>query len=638
MLEYSRFKYLIIVVVLALSVLYAFPNLFPPDPAVQVTANRGNPIDAALEQKVESALQAAGIAPKRVAIEGDNLVVRLGNAEQQGRTSDLLQDALGPGYVSALNLASTAPTWFEKIGAKRMLMGLDLQGGVHFLMEVDRKAALDKRMDAYAEDLRVVLRDKRLTYQGVERRPDNSFLITLAKPADRDAARTAIQTDLPTLTNATGSGVLATGVPMVQVEPQGTNQLVVRPSEEDLAQITAGAIEQNIGTLRNRINELGVAEPVIQRQGAERVVVQLPGVQDTAQAKRILGATATLEYRAVHDGNPYEAVQTGNVPPEARIYYSRELGPDGKPMPVLLNKRVIATGEQLVDARSGFDSQSGTPMVSVRLNAIGGQRMFDFTSQSVGKRMAVVFVERIPEVRIVDGEEVRTTRTSEEVISDAVIRGVFGRDFQTTGLNSPKEAADLALLLRAGALAAPMDFVEQRVVGPSLGKENVERGTRAVFYSFCFALAFFLVYYRMFGLITCAALLINLLMVVAVMSFLGATLTLPGMAGIALTVGLSVDANVLINERIREELRAGLPPQTAIATGYDKASGTIFDANITALLAGVALFAFGTGPVKGFAVSLMVGIITSMYTAVSVSRGIATLIYGRRRKLKSVAI
>jgi preprotein translocase subunit SecD len=640
MLEYSRVKYFIIAIVLALSVLYAVPNLFPPDPAVQVTANTGSKIDTALQQRVEAALKAAGITPKRVAIEDDNLVVRLRSADQQGKAADALQNALGSGYVSALNLASTAPGWLETIGAKRMLMGLDLQGGVHFLMEVDRAAALDKRMDAYAEDLRVMLRDERVAYQAVERRPDNSFVVTLARPADRDKARTAIQTNLATVSSGNaGSGVLASGVPMVQVEPQGANQLVVRPAEQDLQQITAGAIEQNIGTLRNRINELGVAEPVIQRQGAERVMVQLPGVQDTAQAKRILGATATLEYRGVVEGNAYEALRTGNVPPEARIYYHQtQLGPDGKPAPVLLNKRIIASGDQLQDASSFFDSQSGTPAVRVRLSSLGGQRMFDYSSQHVGKSMAVVFIERIPDVRMVDGKEVRSTRVKEEVISVATIQSTLGRDFQTTGLGSMQEAADLALLLRAGALAAPMDFVEQRVVGPSLGKENVERGLRAVLYSFAFALAFFLIYYRMFGVITCIALMLNLLMVVAVMSFLGATLTLPGLAGIALTVGMSVDANVLINERIREELRAGMPPQTAIANGYDKASGTIADANITALLAGIALFAFGTGPVKGFAVSLIVGILTSMYTAVSVSRGIATLIYGRRRKLKSVAI
>ena len=639
MLEYSRAKYIIIAIVLALSVLYAVPNLFPPDPAVQITANTGYKIDAALEQKVEASLKTAGIVPRSVAVEDGDLVVRLDSADQQGRASDVLQEALGSGYVSALNLAPTAPGWLEKIGAKRMLLGLDLQGGVHFLMEVDRAAALDKRMDAYTEDLRAMLRDERVTYESVERRPDNSFLVTLARPADREKARTAIQANLGTVSSsAGGSGVLAGGVPMVEVAEQGANQLVVRPSDQDLQQITAGAIEQNIGTLRNRINELGVSEPVIQRQGADRVVVQLPGVQDTAQAKRILGATATLEYRGVVEGNAYEALRTGNVPPEARIYYRKEPGPDGKPMPVLLNKRVIASGDQLQDASSFFDSQSGTPAVRVRLSSLGGQRMFDYSSQHVGKPMAVVFIERIPEVKTVDGKEVRSTRVKEEVISVATIQSTLGRDFQTTGLGSMKEAADLALLLRAGALAAPMDFVEQRVVGPSLGKENVERGLRAVLYSFAFALVFFLVYYRMFGVVTCVALLLNLLMVVALMSFVGFTLTLPGLAGIALTVGMSVDANVLINERIREELRAGLPPQTAIATGYDRASGTIADANLTALLAGIALFAFGTGPVKGFAVSLILGILTSMYTAVSVSRGIATLIYGRRRKLKSVAI
>ena len=638
MLEYGKAKYATIVVVMLLSALYALPNLFPPDPAVQITSNRGANVDAALDRRVEGILKGAGIVPKSVAIEDENLVVRLRGADQQSRASDVLQAALGSSYVAALNLASTTPAWLEAIGARRMLMGLDLQGGVHFLMEVDRKAALDKRLDAYAEDLRVMLRDKRLTYESVARRPDDSFVVTLVRAGDREAARTAIRTDLSSLTGNAGSGVLATSVPAVDIQDAGANQLVVRPSEADLQQVTAGAVEQNVGTLRNRINELGVAEPVIQRQGAERVVVQLPGVQDTAQAKRILGATATLEYRAVHEGNVLDAVQTGNVPAEARIYYRKELGPDGKPVPILLNKRVIATGEQLVNATSIFDAQSGSPAVSVRLNAVGGQRMFDFTSQNVGKQMAVVYIDRIPEVRVVDGKEVRSTRTSEQVINAATIQGVFGRDFQTTGLESSKFAADLALQLRAGALAAPMDFIEQRVVGPSLGKENVQRGLTAVSFSFAFALIFFVVYYRMFGLITCVALLLNLLMVVAVMSVLGATLTLPGLAGIALTVGMSVDANVLINERIREELRAGVPPQAAIATGYEKASGTIADANLTALLAGIALFAFGTGPVKGFAVSLIVGILTSMYTAVSVSRGIATLVYGRRRKLKSIAI
>jgi preprotein translocase subunit SecD len=441
----------------------------------------------------------------------------------------------------------------------------------------------------------------------------------------------------PGVTPDAAQGLIAKNLANLSNEVRG-NTITIRVPEEELQKITTDAIEQNVGTLRNRINELGVAEPVIQRQGNDRVVVELPGVQDTAQAKRILGATATLEYRGVVEGNAYDAISSGNVPPEARVYYRKELGPDGKPVPILLNKRVIASGEQLVGATSGYDSQSGTPMVSITLNGVGGQRMFDYTSQNVGKPMAVVYIERIPEVKTVDGKEVRTVRTSEQVINVATIQGVFSKQFQTTGLESPKEAADLALLLRAGALAAPMDFVEERIVGPSLGAENIDRGVRAVGYSFLFALVFFLVYYRMFGLITCLALLLNLLMVLAVLSVMGATMTLPGLAGIALTVGMSVDANVLINERIREDWRMGLPPLTAIAEGYKRASGTIFDANMTAILAGVALFVFGTGPVKGFAVTLIVGILTSLYTAVSVSRGLASLIYGHRRKLQSISI
>ncbi|MDX1550479.1 MAG: protein translocase subunit SecD, partial [Lysobacter spongiicola] len=456
-------------------------------------------------------------------------------------------------------------------------------------------------------------------YEAVNRRPDNSITVRLSDADDADEAIRRIAVSQPSLRSDVDGSTLRLEVPETEIQRMMTD-----------------ALEQNLGTLRNRINALGVAEPLIQRQGNDRIVVELAGVQDTAAAKRLIGATATLEYRAVVEGNAYEAAATGNVPPQAEIYY--EQVPGGEPIPHLLNKRIIASGDQLVGATSGIDPQSGTPSVSVRLDSAGGQRMFDFTSENVGKPMAVVYIERIPEVRMVNGEEVRSTRVEENVISVANINGVFSKEFQTTGLDSPKAAAELALLLRSGSLAAPMDFVEERIVGPSLGKENIERGLTAVSYSFVFALLFFLVYYRMFGLITCAALLLNILMLVAVMSLFGATLTLPGLAGIALTVGLSVDANVLINERIREELRAGIPPKSAIATGYEKATGTIFDANMTAILAGVALFAFGTGPVKGFAVALIVGIVTSMYTAVSASRAMATLLYGRRSKLKSIAI
>lgn len=621
MLTYERWKYFIILVVLLVSAIYALPNVFQKDPSVQVTASRGATIDAGLQARVAASLEQAGISSKAVEIEGDNLLVRLNTPEDQVRASDELRPVLGSDYVVALNLASNVPGWLEALGAQPMLLGLDLQGGVHFLMQVDQKAALDKQIEASTEDVRILLRENRVRYESVTRTGENRIVATLASEADVQRASEMLKINETTLAQQVRGATITLSIPDVELD-----------------RMALAAIEQNVGTLRNRINSLGVSEPIIQRQGDDRIVVQLPGVQDTAQAKRILGATATLEYRAVVEGNAYDAVASGSIPPQAKVYYRKELGPDGKPMPVLLNKRIIASGDQLIGATAMFDQQTGSPAVSVRLNSAGGQRMFDFTSENVGKPMAVVYIERIPEVRMVQGEEIRSTRISEQVISVANINGVFGKEFQTTGLDSSKEAADLALLLRAGSLAAPMDFIEERIVGPSLGRENVERGMQAVFFSFLFTLLFFLFYYRMFGVITCVALLLNLLAVVAVMSMFGFTLTLPGFAGIALTVAMSVDANVLINERIREELRAGVPAKAAISAGYDKAVGTIADANITAILAGLALFAFGTGPVKGFAVALIVGIATSMYTAVSASRGFATLIYGGRRKLKSIAI
>ena len=421
-------------------------------------------------------------------------------------------------------------------------------------------------------------------------------------------------------------------MPTLAVEGTG-NRLVVRIPEAELTQIAGSAIEQNIATLRNRVNELGVAEPIIQRQGDDRIVVQLPGVQDTAAAKRMIGATATLEYRAVIGdyASAAEAQRSGNVPPEAKLYTRRDNG-----APVLLSKRVIVTGDQMVTASTTTD-QNGSPAVAVTLNNVGGQRMFDFTSANVNKPMAVVYTERIPEVKTVDGQEVRSFRVKEEVISVANVNSAFGKNFITTGLEK-NEADGLSKLLRAGSLAAPMDFVEEYVIGPSLGAENVERGIKAVVFSFLFTLVFFSIYYRVFGLITSFALLLNLLIVVAVMSMFGATMTLPGFAGLALSVGLSVDANVLINERIREELRLGMPGKAAIATGYEKASGTILDANLTGLIVGVALYAFGTGPLKGFALTMIIGIFASMFTAITVSRAIATLLYGRRKNLKTVAI
>jgi preprotein translocase subunit SecD len=617
MLEFARWKYFLIVAVVVLGVIYAMPNAYQKDPSVQVTANRTGKLDAALVARVRDELVKDGLHPKGVAIEGDNLMARMPDLNEQNKANNLLRNSLGEDYTVALNLASTVPDWLARLGGKPMVLGLDLQGGVHFVLQVDQKAALQKRIDAFAEDVRATLRDNRIAYQGVEIRPGNTIVATLAPSAGEgaaDKARAVISESQPTLGVDTGDG-----------------RVVITIPDTELRKIGADAIEQNITTLRNRVNELHVAEPIIQRQGEDRVVVQLPGVQDTAEAKRLIGATATLEFRAVVDGDAQDAERTGRVPPEAKLYHVRDTN-----QPLLLSKRVLASGDQMVNAKVGTD-QNGLPAVDITLNSAAGQRMFDFTSNNVGKLMSVVYIERIPTVTIVDGQEVRSVKVREEALAPTRVAGVFGKNFQTTGLEKT-EADNLAKLLRAGSLAAPMDFVEERVIGPSLGAENVHRGITAVVYAFVFTLVFFTIYYRMFGVITSIALLLNLLIVVAVMSMFGATMTLPGFAGLALSVGLSVDANVLINERIREELRHGMPPKTAIQHGYDRAHNTIFDANTTGLIVGVALFVFGTGPLQGFALTMIIGILASMFTAITVSRAIATLLYGRRKNLKTVAI
>ncbi|HEY0334732.1 MAG TPA: protein translocase subunit SecD [Stenotrophomonas sp.] len=617
MLEFPRWKYVLILLVLALGVLYALPNIYQKDPSVQITASRGAQLDDALKSRVNEELARVGVSPKSVAVEGDSLMVRLSNLESQSKASNALRTSLGENYTVALNLASTVPGWLARLGGKPMVLGLDLQGGVHFVLQVDQKAALEKRVDAYAEDIRVTLRDNRIAYQSVERRSDNSIVATLSPSGGSDVADRA-------------RAVLAKSQPTLSYDVTA-NRVTVTIPQAELAQIAGSAIEQNITTLRNRVNELGVAEPIIQRQGEDRIVVQLPGVQDTAEAKRLIGATATLEFRAVVEGDAEDAKRTGRVPPEAKLYTVRETG-----RPVLLSKRVLASGDQMVNASVSND-QNGLPAVSITLNNVAGQRMFDYTSANVGKLMSVVYIERIPTVTLVNGQEVRSVRVKEEALSPTRIAGVFGKNFQTTGLEKT-EAENLAKLLRAGSLAAPMDFVEERIIGPSLGAENVERGITAVLYAFLFTLVFFTIYYRMFGVITSVALLMNLLIVVSVMSMFGATMTLPGFAGLALSVGLSVDANVLINERIREELRHGVPAKAAIAAGYEKAGGTILDANLTGLIVGVALYAFGTGPLKGFALTMIIGIFASMFTAITVSRALSQLIYGWRKKLKTVAI
>jgi preprotein translocase subunit SecD len=620
MLEFPRWKYILIFVVLVLSTIYALPNAFPQDPAVQV-AQQGGKVDAADTEKVRAALDAAKIPYKSVAIEKERIVARVEDTSTQIRAADLLRTQLGSEYTTALNLAPTVPAWLSALGAEPMTLGLDLRGGVHFLMQVDQAAALEKRETAFVAEVQKLYRDEDVRFASVGR-DDQGILVTLQPGADRAKAVQLIQRNITQLTVVDA------------VDDGQTLRLVLPPAAKQ--QIADEAIEQNILGLRNRIASL--AEPVIQRQGADRIIVELPGVQDTARAKEIMGSTATLEWRAVIEGNPLAPT----IPPEARIYYQRDpLDPSKRGQPILLSKRLIVSGEQLVDARPSRDQQTGEEAVLIQLDSSGGKRMLDHTLDNVGKRMGIVYISRTPTSIIdpVTKQEVRSSITKEEVINAAVIRGTFGSQFQTTGL-SAQEAKRLAEDIKAGALAAPMDFVEERVIGPSLGAENVRRGIQAVLWSFVFVMVFFVAYYKMFGIITNLALLMNLLLVVAVMSLpgVGATLSLPGFAGIALTVGMSVDANVLINERIREELRLGLTPLASIAAGYDKASGTIADANVTALLGGVAMAAFGSGPIKGFGITLIIGILTSMFTAVMVSRGIATLIYGKRKKLASISI
>ncbi|PJK08447.1 protein translocase subunit SecD [Lysobacteraceae bacterium NML08-0793] len=628
MLEFPRWKYVLIVFVLILSTIYALPNLYPKDPSVQITAARGTLTAAdvdSVRSAVNGALVDAGIQPKSIEVPKPGTVaVRLVDTGQQAKAQAAIREALGQEYAVALNLLSSVPAWLERFGAKPMSLGLDLQGGVHFLMQVDQKAALEKRLEAYADNMRAALRHANLKYRSVEHRADNVIVVSLEPGVSTDEAQKV-------LTDTLGNAL--TGGPGFTWTTQDGSTLLARLPEAEINRIALEAVDQNRSVIGDRINSLGVAEPVLQRQGNDRLVIQLPGLQDTAEAKRQIGATATLEFRAVtgDEATAAAAEASGQIPPDSRLYRQQSGAP------ILLSKRVLVSGDELLSAIPTTDGNTGSPAVSITLNAAGGKRMLEHTMENVGQRLGVVYIERVPTVTIVDGEEVQSSRIEERVISASTIQGVFGKDFQTTGL-SQSEAQSLAKQLKSGALAAPMDFVAESVIGPSLGKENVERGVRAVLYAFLFTLFFFMIYYRMFGLITSVALLFNLVIVTAVLSVFGATMTLPGFAGLALSIGLSVDANVLINERIREELRAGMPPKAAIAEGYDKASSSIFDANITGILAGVALYAFGTGPLKGFAVTLIIGIVASMFTALTVTRAIATLIYGRRNKLKTLAI
>jgi preprotein translocase subunit SecD len=609
--RYAWWKYLTIALVLAAGLLYALPNLFGKDPAIQVSPDRGADVDQSTLQQLEQALEEADIAPTGIELTPGRLLARFNSSDDQLRAADVIETALGRGYTVALNLAPTTPGWLEALNGRPMYLGLDLRGGVHFLMEVDMDAAVAKAEETLANEIRSQLRGERIRYLAVGRDEAGGVTVRFREGTDAQLAADLIESENPDLD--------------VEISELG-DLLSARLIPSAVEEIRRFALQQNITTLRKRVNELGVAEPVIQQQGLNRVVVQLPGVQDTARAKDILGATATLEFRMVDtDHDARQAASTGRVPPGARLYFQRNGAP------VLLQRRVMLTGEHITDAASGIDSQTGGPNVSITLDSVGARRFSEATKDNVGKPMAVVFIENKTQTREVDGEKKRIKETVEEVINIATIRERLSARFQITGLDSTGEARDLALLLRAGALAAPIDIVEERTVGPSMGQENIDKGVQAVVVGFVLVLVFMAVYYRVFGLVANVALAVNLVLIVAVLSMLQATLTLPGIAGIVLTVGMAVDANVLIFERIREELKVGNTPQAAISAGYDKALSTIADANITTFIAAVVLFLFGTGPIKGFAVTLSIGICTSMFTAIMGTRSLINLIYGGRR-------
>ncbi len=632
--DFPRWKYILVATIVLLGIVYALPIIYPQQLAVQISANQGATIDSALKEKVTQDLKSKKISFNDVEIHSDRMLVRFANTEVQLAAYDEIKRDLGDKYVVALNLASTVPGWLRAIGANRLPLGLDLQGGVHFLMQVDTRAAMNKMQQRYVDDIRAALREEKIRYKSVTNGA-KGIDVVLRTEADRSKAEKVLASKV------NQPAKLGDQPPLEINEDGGSGDnypLIARIRESTIQEQMRQIVSSNLTTLRNRVNQLGVAEPLIQQQGANRIVVELPGVQDTAEAKKILGAIATLEYHAVDENtNPIEAEKTGIVPPDSRLYYMNKKGPDGKPIPVVLKKRIIVGGDELVDATAIPDPQNGLPAVSVRLNARGGQRMLAFTSENVGHRMAVVYIDRVPETRMIDGKEVRTYKTTQEVINDATIQGVFSNQFQTTGLGSMKTASELALLLRAGSLAAPADIVEERVIGPSLGQDNIRKGIRAVELGLFSVLICAALYYHLFGLIADIALVLNLILLIAALSLFQATLTMPGIAGIVLTLGMAIDANVLICERIREELRNGSTPLASIRAGYEKAWATILDANVTHLLASAGLLTFGSGPIKGFAVTLGLGILTSMFTSVTVTHAITNLVHSGR-KLKGLSV
>lgn len=602
--RFPTWKYVLIGFTLVIALLYTLPNFFGEVPAVQISPVRTTEkVDAALLARVESTLKTAGLVDQGTELAGNSIKVRLASTDMQIKAKDVLQNTLGEHYTVALNLLSASPAWLASIHALPMYLGLDLRGGVYFLLEVDMKAALEKAAIRYQNDFRTELRGDKIRYGRIGRE-GNAVTVHFATRDQRDAAANKL-------------GTAFTDLVFTPEDQAEGFTLTARLKPQAETRVQEFALQQNITTLRNRVNELGVAEPVIQQQGANRVVVQLPGVQDTAKAKDILGRTATLEIRMVDEQADQTAVQQGQAPFGDDIVASREGGK------IAVKKDVVLTGDSITDASPGFDSQSGQAAVHINLDGKGARIFKDVTRENVGKRMAILLIEK---------------GVAEAITSPVIREEIGGGRVQITGMDSAQEASDVALLLRAGALAAPMQIVEERTVGPSMGAENISKGFHSNLWGFLAVALFMMIYYRIFGVFSAIALAINGFFLVALLSMLQATLTLPGLAGIALTLGMAIDANVLINERIREELRNGATPQAAIHAGYDRAWATILDSNLTTLIAGVALFWLGSGPVRGFAVVLCLGILTSMFSAVTVSRAMANLTYGRQPRLAKISI
>ena len=620
-------KWLIIAVVIVPGAFYALPNLFGDDPGVQLRGARGARLGTAELDQVQKVLDSSEVKYKSAVLDDRGIRVRFATTDVQLQARDLLEFRLASGTTVALTLLPAAPDWLSQVGALPMYLGLDLRGGVHFLLEVDMQSAVRRAEDRYVADLRSTLREAKMRYQKIGRDGSGGITVVLRDPAVLADAVDEIRKTLP-------------GLVIADAKDNADGALRMRLSDNEIEELSQFALEQNITALRNRVDQLGVAEPVIQRQGDRRIVVQLPGVQDTARAKRILGRTATLEMMMVDEEHSLDAALSGKVAPGSKIFRFR----DGRP--ILLKKRVIYSGENIVDAAASIDTQSGGAIVSIALDAIGARINQKITGKNIGKRMAVLYIESKSTIKTdvngmsvkdADGRAIRIKQRIEEVITAPVIRDQLGKRFQIEGLDSVDEARDLSLMLRAGSLAAPVEIIEERTVGPSLGQANINQGFQSVIIGFALVLVFMAIYYRVFGLFANVALALNLVMIVAVLSLLQATLTLPGVAGIVLTVGMAVDANVLIFERIREELRNGNTPQASIHTGYERALSTIVDANLTTLIAAIVLFNFGTGPIKGFAVTLSIGILTSMFTAIVLTRALVNFFFGGRR-LKDLAI